>query len=198
MKKKFILIISIACVLLLIAGIYVYDTSRRFNQINFTYYGVDGGAFYYQIDAEGLNCELKPDINLKNGDIVSLSCHDNLIGFLHHDRDFPIDGLFSVCFDTADFQKLISPLTFNGQAYAKTDDKGIHLLILFEDNGTYSSVIYDNLYYQDDTLYQVDDISDQASYSTSIAPSSTLANIDQDDLDAYIKLYFDKGYIKIA
>lgn len=197
MKKRLILPIII-CILLLVIGKYIYDVNIRFDEIDFEYLGIDGKTFYVELDTMGLECRVEPSANIKNGDTVSLICGDSLTGLLKFNRYYQIEGLLYDVFDSDDFLRLVSSKIATSSAYAKTDDNGIHLLVLSSDENNYYSTIYDNLYYSDDVLYQITNIYDQRTYSKTILPSTTLTNIQPTDLNAYIKLVLDEGYIEIG
>ena len=198
MKRILIIPIIVLCGVLILAVLSFYDANNKFDQTNLSYYGINGKEFYPKINATGLDCKIEPNNNLKNGDVVSLDCCDNLTGLFRFSRDFTIEGLFSDEFDSSEFLRLISSKISNGTAYAKTDDRGIHLLVLSNDNSNYSSTIYDNLYFTDDMLYQVSDIGDRSSYSTTIVPTVILSDIRQEHLEDYLKIYLDDGYEKIG
>lgn len=193
MKKAFVFGIVVLGTFILAASIYALGITDSFRKTNVEYYGVEGETFFYDIEENGLSCRLDYSESIKNGDTATLYCEDKT-GLVNMERSFYIEGLLSYDTTSDIFYKLVTSKFWPNTAYVKSDDKGIHLLVISEDGESYSSYAYDNLFYSNDVIYQVDNISDRESYDTILSVSYYATNILAEYLDEYIELYQAQGY----
>lgn len=188
--KKTLLLMTI--LLTFTVGIYIFNVYDRFNETNLDYYGINNKHFSYHIDSN-LICTIEPNKGIANGDKVTLRCQDDT-GLLSLNRDYLVDGLLYDDVTNNNFVTSISPITYPNIAYARVNDNGINLLVIKKDGDDYSSYTFENLYYFDDVLYQIENITFKDSYRTRVSPSTTLTGIQAEYLEEYIDLYINTGY----
>ena len=151
MKKKYIFI-SIVIILLFSCGYYYLQFNREIENIEFSYNGINGVTFEYELDTN-LNCRLENKDTIFNGDTVNFECSDPYLSFIKENVKFEITDLFSNEINLDVIKK--SSIVMDSEMVYINDEDYISIYILNkQDTESYNARFYGNLYVNNDKLIQ--------------------------------------------
>ena len=151
MKKKYIFI-SIVIILLFSCGYYYLQFNREIENIEFSYNGINGVTFEYELDTN-LNCRLENKETIFNGDTVNFECSDPYLSFIKENVKFEITDLFSNEINLEVIKK--SSIVMDSEMVYINDGDYISIYILDQqDTESYHARFYGNLYVNNDKLIQ--------------------------------------------
>ena len=151
MKKKYIFI-SIVIILLFSCGYYYLQFNREIENIEFSYNGINGVTFEYELDTN-LNCRLENKETIFNGDTVNFECSDPYLSFIKENVKFEITDLFSNEINLDVIKK--SSIVMDSEMVYINDGDYISIYILDQqDTESYQARLYENLYVNNDKLIQ--------------------------------------------
>ena len=151
MKKKYIFI-SIVIILLFSCGYYYLQFNREIENIEFSYNGINGVTFEYELDTN-LNCRLENKETIFNGDTVNFECSDPYLSFIKENVKFEITDLFSNEINLDVIKK--SSIVMDSEIVYINDGDYISIYILDQqDTESYQARLYENLYVNNDKLIQ--------------------------------------------
>ena len=154
MKKKYIFI-SIVIILLFSCGYYYLQFNREIENIEFSYNGINGVTFEYELDTN-LNCRLENKDTIFNGDTVNFECSDPYLSFIKENVKFEITDLFSNEINLDVIKK--SSIVKDSEIVYINDGDYISIYILNkQDTESYNARFYGNLYVNNDKLIQYED-----------------------------------------
>lgn len=154
MKKKYIFI-SIVIILLFSCGYYYLQFNREIENIEFSYNGINGVTFEYELDTN-LNCRLENKDTIFNGDTVNFECSDPYLSFIKENVKFEITDLFSNEINLEVIKK--SSIVKDSEIVYINDGDYISIYILNkQDTESYHARFYGNLYVNNDKLIQYED-----------------------------------------
>lgn len=189
MKKKYIFI-SIVIILLFSCGYYYLQFNREIENIEFSYNGINGVTFEYELDTN-LNCRLENKETIFNGDTVNFECSDPYLSFIKENVKFEITDLFSNEINLDVIKK--SSIVMDSEMVYINDGDYISIYILNQqDTESYQARLYENLYVNNDKLIQYVDgdmISDD--HEMKKVQIDHMAN---EYLSDYITLFENQGF----
>lgn len=151
MKKKYIFI-SIVIILLFSCSYYYLQFNREIENIEFSYNGINGVTFAYELDTN-LNCRLENKDTIFNGDTVNFECSDPYLSFIKENVKFEITDLFSNEINLEVIKK--SSIVKDSEIVYMNDGDYISIYILNkQDTESYNARFYGNLYVNNDKLIQ--------------------------------------------
>ncbi|WP_273399900.1 hypothetical protein [Traorella massiliensis] len=189
MKKKYIFI-SIVIILLFSCGYYYLQFNREIENIEFSYNGINGVTFEYELDTN-LNCRLENKETIFNGDTVNFECSDPYLSFIKENVKFEITDLFSNEINLDVIKK--SSIVMDSEMVYINDGDYISIYILDQqDTESYQARLYENLYVNNDKLIQYVDgdmISDVHEMK-----KVQIDHIANEYLSDYITLFENQGF----
>ena len=189
MKKKYIFI-SIVIILLFSCGYYYLQFNREIENIEFSYNGINGVTFEYELDTN-LNCRLENKETIFNGDTVNFECSDPYLSFIKENVKFEITDLFSNEINLDVIKK--SSIVMDSEIVYINDGDYISIYILNkQDTESYHARFYGNLYVNNDKLIQYEDgdmISDVHEMK-----KVQIDHIANEYLSDYITLFENQGF----
>lgn len=189
MKKKYIFI-SIVIILLFSCGYYYLQFNREIENIEFSYNGINGVTFEYELDTN-LNCRLENKETIFNGDTVNFECSDPYLSFIKENVKFEITDLFSNEINLDVIKK--SSIVMDSEMVYINDGDYISIYILDQqDTESYQARLYENLYVNNDKLIQYVDgdmISDDHEMK-----KVQIDHIANEYLSDYITLFENQGF----
>lgn len=189
MKKKYIFI-SIVIILLFSCGYYYLQFNREIENIEFSYNGINGVTFEYELDTN-LNCRLENKETIFNGDTVNFECSDPYLSFIKENVKFEITDLFSNEINLDVIKK--SSIVMDSEMVYINDGDYISIYILNQqDTESYQARLYENLYVNNDKLIQYVDgdmISDDHEMK-----KVQIDHIANEYLSDYITLFENQGF----
>lgn len=189
MKKKYIFI-SIVIILLFSCGYYYLQFNREIENIEFSYNGINGVTFEYELDTN-LNCRLENKETIFNGDTVNFECSDPYLSFIKENVKFEITDLFSNEINLDVIKK--SSIVMDSEMVYINDGDYISIYILDQqDTESYQARLYENLYVHNDKLIQYVDgdmISDVHEMK-----KVQIDHIANEYLSDYITLFENQGF----
>lgn len=189
MKKKYIFI-SIVIILLFSCGYYYLQFNREIENIEFSYNGINGVTFEYELDTN-LNCRLENKETIFNGDTVNFECSDPYLSFIKENVKFEITDLFSNEINLDVIKK--SSIVMDSEIVYINDGDYISIYILDQqDTESYQARLYENLYVNNDKLIQYVDgdmISDVHEMK-----KVQIDHIANEFLSDYITLFENQGF----
>lgn len=189
MKKKYIFI-SIVIILLFSCGYYYLQFNREIENIEFSYNGINGVTFEYELDTN-LNCRLENKETIFNGDTVNFECSDPYLSFIKENVKFEITDLFSNEINLDVIKK--SSIVMDSEMVYINDGDYISIYILDQqDIESYQARLYENLYVNNDKLIQYVDgdmISDVHEMK-----KVQIDHIANEYLSDYITLFENQGF----
>ncbi|WP_281627571.1 hypothetical protein [Traorella massiliensis] len=189
MKKKYIFI-SIVIILLFSCGYYYLQFNREIENIEFSYNGINGVTFEYELDTN-LNCRLENKETIFNGDTVNFECSDPYLSFIKENVKFEITDLFSNEINLDVIKK--SSIVMDSEIVYINDGDYISIYILDQqDTESYQARLYENLYVNNDKLIQYVDgdmISDVHEMK-----KVQIDHIANEYLSDYITLFENQGF----
>ena len=189
MKKKYIFI-SIVIILLFSCGYYYLQFNREIENIEFSYNGINGVTFEYELDTN-LNCRLENKETIFNGDTVNFECSDPYLSFINENVKFEITDLFSNEINLDVIKK--SSIVMDSEIVYINDGDYISIYILDQqDTESYQARLYENLYVNNDKLIQYVDgdmISDVHEMK-----KVQIDHIANEYLSDYITLFENQGF----
>lgn len=192
MKKKYIFI-SIVIILLFSCGYYYLQFNREIENIEFSYNGINGVTFEYELDTN-LNCRLENKETIFNGDTVNFECSDPYLSFIKENVKFEITDLFSNEINLDVIKK--SSIVMDSEIVYINDGDYISIYILDQqDTESYQARLYENLYVNNDKLIQYVDgdmISDVHEMK-----KVQIDHIANEYLSDYITLFENQGFQRI-
>ena len=190
MKKKYIFISIVIILFLFSCGYYYLQFNREIENIEFSYNGINGVTFEYELDTN-LNCRLENKDTILNGDTVNFECSDPYLSFIKENVKFEITNLFNNEINLDVIKK--SSIVKDSEIVYINDGDYISIYILNQqDTESYNARLYENLYVNSDKLVQYVDgdiISDYHEMN-----NAQIDNIANEYLSDYITLLENQGF----
>ncbi|WP_071441924.1 hypothetical protein [Traorella massiliensis] len=189
MKKKYIFI-SIVIILLFSCGYYYLQFNREIENIEFSYNGINGVTFEYELDTN-LNCRLENKETIFNGDTVNFECSDPYLSFIKENVKFEITDLFSNEINLDVIKK--SSIVMDSEMVYINDGDYISIYILDQqDTESYQARLYENLYVNNDKLIQY--VDDDMISDVHEMKKVQIDHIANEYLSDYITLFENQGF----